>query len=76
MTPVTSVKTIISRGLTAAWEIKLKEILKKEQAEYGQKIVATVSRQLTLTYGRSFNEKNLRRMIQFAEVFPESEIVV
>ena len=27
-------------------------------------------------YGNNFNEKNLRRMIQFAEVFPDKEIVV
>ncbi len=27
-------------------------------------------------HGPSFGEKNLRRMIQFAEVFPQEEIVV
>jgi len=36
----------------------------------------TLSRQLTEDYGNNFNEKNLRRMIQFAEVFPDKEIVV
>ena len=36
----------------------------------------TLSRQLTDDYGNNFNEKNLRRMIQFAEVFPDKEIVV
>jgi hypothetical protein len=35
-----------------------------------------VSRQLEIQYGRSFNEKNVRRMMQFAEVFPDVEIVV
>lgn len=29
-----------------------------------------------LDYGGSFSEKNLRRMIQFAEVFPDEEILV
>ena len=51
------------------------ELLQNERAEYGQKIVATVSRQLTADYGKGFVEKSLRRMMQFAEVFPEKEIV-
>jgi len=50
--------------------------LKQKRAEYGKEIVATLSRQLTNDYGNNFNEKNLRRMIQFAEVFPNKEIVV
>lgn len=53
-----------------------KEILQKERAEYGQSIVVTLSRQLVMDYGKGFAEKNLRRMIQFAEVFSEEEIVV
>jgi predicted nuclease of restriction endonuclease-like (RecB) superfamily len=35
----------------------------------------TVSRQLVADYGRGYSEKNLRRMVQFAEAFPEEEIV-
>ena len=50
--------------------------MKEKRAEYGKEIVATLSRQLTDDYGNNFNEKNLRRMIQFAEVFPDKEIVV
>ena len=53
-----------------------KEILKEDRAEYGRSIVVTVSRQLTLHYGRGFSEKNLRRMVQFSEVFPDEQIVV
>lgn len=52
------------------------EILKQERAEYGKQIVATLSRQLEDVYGQSFSEKSLRRMIQFAELFPEEQIVV
>ncbi|MFZ4593482.1 MAG: PDDEXK nuclease domain-containing protein [Verrucomicrobiaceae bacterium] len=40
------------------------------------KIVSAVGRQLEREFGRGFGDKNLRRMIQFAEVFPEREIVV
>lgn len=43
---------------------------------YGKKIVATLWRQLEVEYGTSFSEKNLRRMMQFAEVFPDEKIVV
>ena len=52
------------------------EVLSKERAAYGQQIVVSVARQLVQEYGASFGEKNLRRMMQFAEVFPEEEIVV
>jgi predicted nuclease of restriction endonuclease-like (RecB) superfamily len=36
----------------------------------------TLWRQLTDEYGASFSEKNLRRMMQFAEIFPDEQIVV
>lgn len=52
------------------------ELLKKERAPYGQEIVSTVSRELTRAYGAGFGAKNLARMIQFHEVFPDEEIVV
>jgi predicted nuclease of restriction endonuclease-like (RecB) superfamily len=50
-------------------------ILKNERAEYGKQIVPTVSLQLEKLYGRSFNEKNIRRMMRFAEVFEDFTIV-
>ena len=50
--------------------------MKEKRAEYGKKIVTTLSQELADDYGNNFNEKNLRRMIQFAEVFPDKEIVV
>ena len=53
-----------------------REILDERRAEYGKQIVATLSRQLEAEYGSSFSEKNLRRMMQFAEVFPDEQIVV
>ena len=51
------------------------EVLENQRAEYGKQIVSTVSRQLTEEYGKGFNEKNLRRMMQFAELFPDFQIV-
>jgi predicted nuclease of restriction endonuclease-like (RecB) superfamily len=53
-----------------------KEILKNKRAAYAKAIVSTLSTQLTERYGKSFEERNLRRMIQFAEQFTEFEIVV
>jgi hypothetical protein len=52
------------------------EVLQNERAEYGKQIVATVSQQLTADYGKSFDSKNLFRMIQFSELFPDEQIVV
>ncbi|MBU1187583.1 MAG: DUF1016 family protein [Gammaproteobacteria bacterium] len=51
------------------------EVLGNERAEYGDEIVATLSRQLVEEFGTGFSEKSLRRMVQFAAVFPEAEIV-
>ncbi len=53
------------------------EIKRHNRAErYGKQIVATLWRQLVAEYGASFSEKNLRRMMQFAAVFPDEKIVV
>ena len=52
------------------------EILQNKRAEYGKQIVPTVSAQLENKYGRNFTEKNVRRMIRFAEQFTDSQIVV
>jgi hypothetical protein len=43
---------------------------------YGKQNVSALWRQLTNEYGTAFSEKNLRRMMQFAEVFPDEQIVV
>jgi hypothetical protein len=52
------------------------EVLNNERAEYGKLIVPTLSAQLQSKYGRNFEEKNLRRMMQFSEQFADLEIVV
>lgn len=53
-----------------------REILQQKRAEYGEQIVSALSRQLEMEFGRGYAVKNLRRMIQFAEVFPDEAIVV
>lgn len=51
-------------------------VLQNKRADYGKQIVLTVSAQLVAAYGRNFEEKNLRRMMQFADQFSEKQIVV
>lgn len=50
--------------------------LQNKRADYGKQIVVTLSRELTLKYGRNFEEKNLRRMLQFSDQFKEEKIVL
>lgn len=60
------------------WHIGKKingRVLKNERAEYGEKVVANVSKQLEKQYGKSFALRNVRRMMQFAQTFPDIEIV-
>ena len=51
-------------------------ILKEKRAEYGEEIVPTLSTQLVPEFGEGFSKRNLFRMIRFAEVFPDEQIVV
>ena len=51
-------------------------VLDNKRADYGMQIVPTLATQLENQYGRSFTEKNVRRMMQFAEFFFEEQIVV
>jgi predicted nuclease of restriction endonuclease-like (RecB) superfamily len=71
-------RAVDSGLVTLYWHIGRRirqDILKEKRAEYGTEIVATLSRQLEAEFGRGFAEKNLRRMVQFAEVFPDERIV-
>jgi len=54
----------------------LSKTLQNKRADYGKQIVVTLSRELVEKYGNNFEEKNLRRMIQFAEQYSELEKVV
>jgi predicted nuclease of restriction endonuclease-like (RecB) superfamily len=53
-----------------------REVLKNGRAAYGQEILPMLSAKLASDYGQGFGVKNLARMIQFAEVFPDEAIVV
>jgi hypothetical protein len=47
------------------------DILADSRADYGKKILSTVSTKLVTRYGKSFVEANLYRMKRFATVFPD-----
>lgn len=70
----------VNAGLTLLyWQVGdriRREVLKAQRAQRGERIVASLAGQLEREFGRGFAEKNLRRMIQFAEVFSDQRIVV
>lgn len=60
------------------WQIGHKintHILEDKRAEYGKAVVKNMATLLEGKYGRQFNVKNLRRMLQFANVFEDFQIV-
>jgi len=70
--------TIVNRQLTLLyWEIGHlihHEILQLKSADYGDQIIATLSHQLTSTYGKGFTRTALVRMKVFSELFIYDEI--
>ena len=70
---------LVNVGLTVLyWQVGQRinqELLGGARAAYGESLIAQVAEQLTGDYGRGFTRKNLWRMVQFAETFPDAEIV-
>lgn len=53
-----------------------REVLGNQRAEYGKQIVSTVATQLQELYGtKGFEPRTIRRMMQFASLFPDIQIV-
>ena len=53
-----------------------RDVLNNARAEYGKQIVSTLSTQLQQEYGtKGFEERTVRRMMQFAQLFPDFQIV-
>lgn len=50
-------------------------LLDGERGEYGKRIVSVLATQLVAKYGKSFELRNLRRMVQFSNKFNELKIV-
>jgi len=73
----------VAQGVNSAlvllyWQIGQRirvDILKEKRAGYGEQIVHALSGKLTAEFGRGFGTRSLFRMVRFAEVFPDIEIV-
>jgi len=71
-------QTVDSRLTMLYWQVGSRirrAILGEKRATYGEKVVTAIADRLEVEFGRGFGEKNLRRMIQFAEKFPDEQIV-
>ena len=51
------------------------EVLGDARASYGAKLLDQLGQQLAHEFGRGFESRNLRRMVKFAEGFPDAAIV-
>jgi predicted nuclease of restriction endonuclease-like (RecB) superfamily len=80
---IASARQTVSRGVNAAlvmlyWQVGQRirrDILNNKRAEYGAEILPTLSAKLVPEFGDGFSPRNIARMISFAEVMPEAEIV-
>lgn len=52
-----------------------REVLGGERARYGSQLMDRLGERLAAEFGRGFEAKNLRRMVQFAQAFPDAGIV-
>ncbi len=71
-------RTVNTAMVELYWSIgkRIREdLLLRQRGEYGEQIVATLSKQLTVEYGRGFTYSSLTRMMTFAEQFPDERIV-
>lgn len=73
------VAVAVNAGMTLMyWHIGERinrEVLGGERAAYGKQVVTELSRKLTEEYGKGYDKKNLNKMMQFARVFPDIQIV-
>lgn len=70
------IRAINTSMLRLYWQIGKtiqEELIKNDRAEYGKRIVTTVSSELVFAYGRGYGERNLWRMIAFYNTFPDAQ---
>ena len=51
------------------------EVLSNSRAEYGKAVIANLSAQLTIEYGKGWSKRQLHNTLRFAEIFPDKKIV-
>ncbi|MBK9247848.1 MAG: hypothetical protein IPM69_06980 [Ignavibacteria bacterium] len=68
----------INKGMVMLyWQIGKtiqEEVIKNDRAEYGKRIVQTLSEELVFSYGKGYSRSNLTRMMEFYKCFPDVEI--
>ena len=75
--PVGAVNAELTRLYWSVGERLRTEVLDGAgRAQYGEQLISRVGDQLVQEFGRGFETKNLRRMVQVAQTFPQLEIVV
>jgi len=70
--------TVNSATTVLYWNVGMhinKGILDSKRAEYGKEVIKSLSKKLTVEYGKGWSEKQLRHCLRFAETFPKKEIV-
>lgn len=71
-------RAVDSGLVTLYWQVGRRirtDLLKEERAEYGERIVYSLSTQLVDEFGRGYSARNLWHMVRFAEAFPDPKIV-
>ena len=71
-------RTVNSALVMLYWQIGTRirrDVLNSRRADYGEKIVHSLSAQLACEFGSGFTKRNLDNMIRFAETFSRPKIV-
>ncbi len=51
------------------------ELLEDKRAEYGDKLIDKISEELSVNFGKGYSRSALFRMVRFAKLYPDKEIV-
>ena len=71
-------RTVNSALVLIYWKLGQRvhqDILQGKRAEYGEETLPKISAQLVIEFGSGFDLKSLWRMVQFAQIFEEEQIV-
>jgi predicted nuclease of restriction endonuclease-like (RecB) superfamily len=72
-------RTVNSTLVQLYWQVGTRirtELLKNERAEYGKQICVSVSHKLAAEFGSGFSSPNLWKMLLFAELYPDGQILL
>lgn len=71
-------QTVNSELVLLYWRVGKRindDVLQNQRAGYGEQILPTLSAKLETEFGKGFSARNLARMVQFAESFPDENVV-